>query len=219
MKQILIRSLLMGTFVLGMGACRSWAQDTLVICDFESYPNNLEGVVAVEGDGAPDWNDPNAINGWYYGEEVKGFDPANVYEGQVSFRCVNGGTSRPMESWATFYLLMGPVLDAEAFPAKIQSMDVSSYRNLRFWAKGAAGGEHLNVVFRDASAANNFPQARFDPFPQGMKPVWQEVVVPLLQVKNSVDLSQLVMVGIEFGTELGNKKGNIFYIDKVELVP
>lgn len=227
MQRVLVLSL-MAIFVLSPSV---WAEQqqgavavspqggVLVITDFETNPNNLGGIVAVEGDGAPDWNDPNAINGWYYSKEVAGFNPANVHSGNQSFRLVNGGTGRPLENWATFYLLMGPVMDPSTFPVKIKSFDVSGFSALHFWIKGDKGGERFNVIFRDSTAPNNFPQARFDPVPEGLKTTWQEVSVPIPQVSKFVDTHQVVMIGIEFGTNLGNKKGNIIYIDGIELLP
>ncbi len=192
---------------------------SLVITDFEKYPNLLGGDVAVEGDAACDWKDPGAINGWYYNREISGFTPDNVHGGLGSFRMVNGGTKRTMENWASFYLLLGPITDASTFPAKIKPLDVSAYSAFHFWIKGAKGGERFNVVFRDALAANNFPQAHFDPMPEGLKPVWQEVSIPVAQLGKFVDVHQLVFAGLEFGTNLGNKRGDIIFIDDVEFIP
>ena len=201
------------------GAPAQPSNASCVITDFETNPNNLGGIVAVEGDGAPDWNDPTATNGWYYSKEVAGFDPVHVHSGNQSFRLVNGGTKRPLENWSTFYMLMGPVMDPSTFPVKIKPFDLSGFSTLHFWIKGDKGGERFNVIFRDATAPNNFPQARFDPIPEGLKSTWQEVNVPIAQVGKFLDTHQVVMIGIEFGTNLGNKKGNIIYIDGIELLP
>ncbi len=213
---ILSAMLVLGSLALAPATFGETATSPLVLTTFETHPNNLGGDVAVEGDGACDWNDPKAINGWYYSKDLAGFDAANVHEGAQSFRLVNGGTNRPMENWSVFYLLTGPVLDPSTFPVKIKSVDVSGYGSFHFWVKGDKGGERMNVVFRDALAANNFPQARFDPFPEGLKTTWQEVTIPVAQIGKFCDTKQLVMVGVEYGKNLGNLKGNIIYIDEME---
>lgn len=225
MKRSLVCLSLVCLFLAGTGYAEEQAaapakiSAPLTVTGFEKHPNNLSGSVAVEGDGACDWKDPAALNGWYYSKEVAGFQPANVHSGSQSFRLVNCGTKKPVEDWATFYTLLGPVTDPSTFPVTIKPLDASVYSALHFWIKGAKGGERFNVVFRDASAESNFPQARFDPIPEGLKTEWQEVTIPVSQIGRSLDLKRLVMMGIEFGNNIGNKKGDVLYIDDIEFLP
>lgn len=192
-------------------------EETVVIADFESMPNNLGGDVGVYGDGEPNWQDPKGAHSWYYDPASVGYKEANVYKGQQSFRLRNGekGVSK---GWASFNLNLGVTLDTQVEPIKIQPLNVSSYNKLVFYVKGERGGEKFNVIFRDAHSTGYVPQARVTPLPDGCPEDWTRVEILLSKIAWKIDKEKLVSVGLEFGTNVGNRQGTVFYIDEFMFV-
>ena len=187
---------------------------TFIVADFESFPNNLGGNVGVFGGGEPDWDNKEVPHGWYYSKTTQGFTPKNVHAGGQSFRCVNG-YSVDRVRWATLSFDLGKIVDADVIPIRIKSLNVSAYKSLIFWVKGDRGGEMFRVFFRDGRAEDYFPQVTLEPFPGGISTQWTKVVIPLKRVVEYVDLTLLDQIGLEFGTNVGNAEGNIFYIDDI----
>ncbi len=187
-------------------------ENVLMIADFESYPNNLGGSVGVFGAAEPDWEKAEIPHSWYYGELTPNFSEKNVRRGGQSFMCANGFAKEKLR-WATFSVGLGKLVDTEAIPIKIDSLDVQAYNYFIFWIKGEKGGEKVTVAFRDGHAINDLPQAMLDPITEGASLEWKKVIVPLAEIKEKIDLSQLDQVILEFGLNRGNLEGNIFYID------
>lgn len=185
---------------------------TLLIADFESFPNNVGGSVGVFGAAEPNWENKAVPHGWYYGELEPGFKKEKVHGGGQSFMCVNGYAKEKLR-WATFSLGLGKLINSESTPIKIESLDARKYKYLIFWIKGEKGGEKVTVAFRDAHALTDMPQFTTDPLPEGATTEWKKVVVPLDPLTDKIDLSQLDQVILEFGLNRGNAEGNIFYID------
>lgn len=210
-----MRKIVVYFFILFLASGPLWAQESssLLISDFESYPNNLGGSVGVFGAAEPNWDNPNVPHSWYYGELEPGFQKENVRRGGQSFMCVNGFAKEKLP-WATFSLGLGKLVDSETTPIKIESLDVRPYNYLVFWVKGEKGGEKFTVAFRDAYAISDLPQFFVDPLPQGAPKRWQKVIVPLAPLADKIDLSQVDQVILEFGINRGNAEGNIFYVDE-----
>ncbi len=187
-------------------------ESTLVIADFESYPNNLGGSVGVFGAAEPNWEDTEAAHSWYYGELTPNYQDFNVRRGGQSFICTNGFAKEKLR-WATFSLGLGKLVDTESIPIKIESLDVRNFNYLVFWIKGKTGGEKVTIAFRDAHAINDLPQVTIDPKPEGLSKKWQKIVISLKELEEKIDLSKLDQVILEFGLNRGNNEGNIFYID------
>lgn len=187
-------------------------ENVLVIADFESYPNNLGGSVGVFGAAEPNWENTDVPHSWYYGELTPEYAKENVCRGGQSFMCANGFAKEKLR-WATFSLGLGKLVDTDAIPIKIESLDVRAYNYLIFWVKGEKGGEKVTVAFRDGNAINDLPQATVDPIPEGLSTKWKKVIIPLKEVADKVDLSKLDQVILEFGLNRENLEENVFYID------
>lgn len=198
--------------LLGPVAAAENEENTLLIADFESFPNNVGGSVGVFGAAEPNWENKQVPHGWYYGELEPAYKKENVHGGGQSFMCVNGYSKEKLR-WATFSLGLGKLVNSESTPVKIESLDARKFNYLIFWIKGDKGGEKFTVAFRDAHALTDTPQVSTDPLPQGATLQWQKVVVPLSPLKEKLDLSQLDQVVLEFGLNRGNNEGSIFYVD------
>lgn len=184
----------------------------IMVADFEGHPNNLGGQVGVYGDGEPDWNKPKDPHSWYYEPQLDDYSRKNVHGGAQSFRLVHGqkGISK---QWASFGVDLGADLDISVTPKKVKVLDVSRCKYFVCWVKGTKGGEKFKVLFRDAHAPSYMPQAKIDPMPKGCEKKWTQVVIPLKDIEDRVDLEKLVHVGFEFGINVGNKQGATFYTD------
>jgi len=189
------------------------AEEDLVVASFESLPNNLGGEIGVYGSLETDWQDTKTPFTWYYTFSTAGYDPKNVHGGKQSFRLVNGMGTKPEETWGSVGIDLGPVIDEKSTPEKIKSADVSNYSYLTFWLRGEKGGEHLEVLFRDANSTTYEPQVKYK-VPDATTE-WQEVVIPLDRLSKSVDLKTLVHIGFAFGNDVGNERGAIAYIDDI----
>lgn len=189
----------------------------ILIADFEGHPNCLNGEVGVYGDGEPDWSKPDDPHSWYLEPHLKDYKKSNVHSGAQCFRLVNGqkGVSK---RWASFGVDLGPDVDISMIPKKVKSLDISKFKYLVFWVKGEKGGEKFKVLFRDSHAPSYMPQAKINPFPKGCSTKWQQVVILLSEIKNSVDLKSMDHVGLEFGSNVGNPKLAIFYVDDFAFV-
>lgn len=185
----------------------------ILVADFEAYPNNLGGEMGLYGSLEPDWNDKNTPPSWYYDPKVAWYDPKNVHNGKQSFMLVNGLGTKPGETWGSVGIDLGPVMDPNAYPKKIAGIDVSKFKYLAFWVKGKKGGEHLEVIFRDSKAITYMPQVKRAV--NDATTEWQRVAVSLDDVAGQVDLTSLVHIGVAFGSDVGNKKGDIVYIDDI----
>lgn len=188
------------------------AEGELLVADFESWPNNLGGEIGVYGGLEPDWDTAATVPySWVYDPKVPDYDPSCVHKGYQSFRLVNGLGRNPAAEWGSFGMDLGPTTDITTIPKKVESLDVSGYRYFTFWAKGAKGGERMRVLFRDANALNYMPQTTHDLPP--LTAEWQKMAVPLSGIGGQVDLTRLDNIGIAFGNDAGNLKGDTAYVD------
>ena len=188
------------------------AEEDLIIADFEGWPNNVGGEMGVYGSLEPNWAKKETVPySWCYTPKTPMYTEENVYQGKQSWRLVNALGAKPDENWGSFAMDLGPTVDLTKEPKKIDSLDVSNYKYLTFWIKGKKGGEHLEVLFRDAHAPDYMPQVKYK-VPDATTE-WQKVVIPLSKIKNKVDLTKLDNIGIAFGPDVGNKKGAIIYMD------
>jgi len=200
------------TLSLMLGSRGICAGNDLVIADFEKWPNNLGGQMGVYGSLEPKWEDKATVPySWVYEPSVPGYSKDNVHSGKQSFRLVNGLGANATESWGSFGMDMGRVVDAVPVPVKMESKDVSGYKYLTFWVKGEKGGEHMEVTFRDANAVTYTPQFKYK-VPDATTN-WQKIVVPLDKIKGKVDLTALDNVSIAFGQDVSNDKGATVYLD------
>ena len=200
------------TFIAGFSGNALCAGNDLVIADFEKWPNNLGGQMGVYGSLEPKWEDKAKVPySWVYAPDVVGYSKDNVHSGKQSFRLVNGLGANAAESWGSFGMDMGRVVDAVPVPVKIESKDVSGYKYLTFWVKGEKGGEHMEVTFRDANAVTYTPQFKYK-IPDATTS-WQKIVVPLDKIKGKIDLTALDNVSIAFGQDVSNDKGPTVYLD------
>ena len=189
-----------------------YEDDSVMLADFEGWPNNLGGDIGVYGSLEPDWDMKDKIPySWVYEPVAPGYDSANVHDGNKSMRLVNALGTKPNESWGSFAMDMGPTIDTTVTPKKVHSFDASGFKYLTFWYKGTMGGEKIKVIMRDAHALSYMPQYEYAVDPATTE--WQKVVVPLTKAKKRIDLSVLDNVGISFGLDLGNRRGAIVYLD------
>lgn len=188
------------------------AEGEILIADFEGWPNNLGGETGVYGSLEPDWDKKlTTPYSWMYEAITPGYTPKNVHNGKQSFRLVNGLGAKPAETWGSFAMDLGPTIDLTVVPKKVESLDVSGYKYLTFWAKGEKGAEKMQLLIRDAHALNYMPQVKYS-LPD-LTTEWQKVVVPLEEICRQVDLTGLDNVGLAFGKDVGNMEGDIAYID------
>ncbi|MBN2190223.1 MAG: hypothetical protein JW728_03335 [Candidatus Aureabacteria bacterium] len=204
--------LIVSVFVLAVSACVFAEETELFVADFEGWPNNLGGEIGVYGSLEPNWEEKDTVPySWVYEPACAGYSVENIHDGKQSFRLVNAMGSKPSESWGSFSMNMGPTLDLTTMPITVDSKDVSAYKYFTFWVKGENGGEHIQILFRDANALNYMPQVKYS-VPDATKE-WKKVIVPLDEIKKKVDLKHLDNVGIAFGPDVGNTKGDTIYID------
>lgn len=184
----------------------------VMIADFESWPNNMGGEVGVYGALEPNWDDVAAVPySWVYEPIAPGYDIVNVYKGRQSFRLVNGLGLKPELMWGSFAMDLGPTTDLTVIPKKVESFDTSGYEYLAFWVKGEKGGERMELLIRDAHALNYMPQIKHK-LPDATTE-WQKVTVSLGQFKGRLDLTALDNVGLAFGKDVGNLKGEVIFVD------
>lgn len=184
----------------------------LLIADFEGHPNNLGGDVGVYGSLEPNWEDKATAYSWYYGPSTAGYDKANVHGGTQSFRLVNALGSKKTETWGSFSMDLGKTIDVAPVPKKVDSKDVTAFKYLTFWVKGAQGGEKMELLFRDSHAVSYMPQAKYKV--EDITAEWKKVSIPLDDIKKmGIDLKSLDNIGIAFGPDAGNAAGSIVYID------
>ena len=184
----------------------------VMIADFESHPNCLGGDVGVYGDGEPDWSKANNPHSWYYDQKSPHFNPNNIFSGQQSFLLINGEKGLK-NGWSSFSMNLGPTLNKETTPIEVQPLNVSSYQKLTFMVKGDKGGEKFNVIFRDSHAPDYIPQSRVTSLIAGAPKQWTKIEIPLSKFGWQVDLKNLTNIGIEFGSNLGNKQGAGIFLD------
>jgi hypothetical protein len=184
----------------------------ILVADFEGWPNNLGGEMGVYGALEPDWEKVNLYPySWVYEPIAQGYDPSNVHSGNNSFRLVNALGTKQDLVWGSFAMDLGPTIDLTVVPKKVESLDVSGYRYLTFWAKGEKGGEKMEFLIRDAHALNYNPQVKYK-LPD-LTSEWQKIVIALEEVSGKVDLTQFDNMGIGFGRDVGNMQGDVAYID------
>ena len=210
---------LISTFII-TAVCLASSQavfaDEFLIADFESWPNNVGGEMGVYGSLSPDWSKKATVPySWIYEKKTPGYSTANVKEGRQSFRLVHGLGSDSDCSWGSFGMNLGKVTDLTVEPVNVQPIDTERYIYLTFWVKGEKGGENAELSFRDARSISYMPQATYE-IPE-ITNQWQKVVVPLSEIEDMVDLSELVHVGIAFGGDVGNEPGAIIYVDDFRL--
>ncbi len=194
------------------GAGTAEAAQGVIIADFEGWPNNLGGEVGVFGALEPNWDDITTVPySWVYEAITPNYDPANVHSGNQSFRLVNGLGLNPELAWGSFAMDLGPTTDLTVIPKKVESFDASGYTFLTFWVKGEQGGEKMEMLMRDAHALNYMPQVKHK-LPDAT-PEWQKITVDLTQFKGQIDLTMLDNIGIAFGRDVGNLKGEVIFVD------
>lgn len=184
----------------------------VLIADFEGWPNNLGGEVGVYGSLEPNWDDIASVPySWVYETITPTYDIKNVHGGRQSFRLVNGLGLKPEETWGSFAMDLGPTTDLTVIPKRVESFDCSGFKYLVFWLRGEKGGERLQFLMRDAHALNYMPQVKHKLSDATTE--WQKVVIPLQQFSGKLDLAALDNIGIAFGRDVGNLKGEIVYLD------
>lgn len=187
------------------------AQET-IIADFEGWPNNLGGEIGVYGSLEPNWDDIATVPySWVYEPVTPGYNPANVHSGKQSFRLVNGLGLKPEITWGSFAMDLGPTTDLTVMPKKVESFNASGFKYITFWVKGEKGGEKMEFVGRDTHALNYMPQAKYK-LPDATTE-WQKITIPLSEISGKVDATALDNIGLAFGKDVGNVKGEVIYLD------
>lgn len=186
---------------------------SFLVADFEGEVSPLGGDFGPYGGAAPNYNDRDQIHSALYLSPLPDYSLENVFRGKGSYRLVNEMPVPRRELWASLGLNLGPLPNLQEIPGRIKPADVSAYRYLIFWAKGKNGGERIKVLFRDQHVPGYLPQYFVDPYPQILTTKWQKIVVPLENVAYKVDLTKLVHIGVEFGSWIGNLKGDVLYVD------
>lgn len=198
------------------------------ITDFEYHPNSLDGNVGAYGAiTGSEYTSERAYSGQKSYKLVFAKDVIWKPEHEVEYETTRHGTKKIKKvgaspklqkiDWAVFMLDMGPVLDANTHPVKIQPIDISRFRYLVFWVKGERGGEKFKIYFRDVHANTYDPQLILEPNIVVTKK-WEAVAVDLKRISRKIDIKNIVQIGLGFGKKDGNKLGNIMYVDNFILV-
>ena len=188
-------------------------QEGLWVANFEQPFSLLGGEIVPYGGAQSNFNNRDQVHSSLYNPDKKGYFINNVFRGTGSYRLVNEIPVSNQNAWASLSIDLIPPDQMQLKPNQRVGIDVSKYRYLIFWAKGEHGGERLKVIFRDARSPDFLPQVMIDPYPQILTKEWRKMVVPLNQVSNEVHLSQLIQIGIEIGSWLGNLPGDTLYVD------
>lgn len=211
MKRILLTLLILNLLLAVSLASPLSRAPQVLITDFEVTPGYLGGKPEIWGSAYP-------LSGFMslFSSE---FNPRFVHTGSTSFKLVN--SPRTKENWGSFSINLGPILDATTFPITVRTLDVSHYKYFTFWIRGEKGGEHFKVIFRDAHSKSYLPTLNYTPPNNVVTADWKQIDVPLHQLdpfsekyeKRELDLTQLVVVGVEFGDNTGNARGDTLFLD------
>lgn len=185
----------------------------LWIADFEQELSLLNGEMVPYGSAKGNFNDRTTVHSALYNPELSDYSVNNVFRGKGSFRLINEMPVPKQEHWGSLAISLVPLEELRKGSKSTIGVDVSQYRYLLFWAKGHVGGERIKVLFRDGHVPGYLPQVMVDPYPMILTKEWQKIVVPLNQVSYKVDLTNIVQIGVEFGSWLGNLKGDMLYVD------
>lgn len=183
----------------------------ILITDFEETPGYLGGKAEIWGSAYPLSNFMTVYSA--------DFNPRYVHTGSTSYKLVNSPRAR--ENWGSMSINLGPVIDAKTEPITIRPVNVSHYKYFSFWIRGQSGGERFRVIFRDAHSKSYLPTINFVPKNNMATTEWRRVDVPLHNLspfsqkyeKRDLDLTQLVVVGVEFGDNTGNPRSSTLFID------
>jgi len=212
-KAVLAAAFVCILFLAPHAAAEADATESVVIADFEGWPDNLGGDIGVYGSLEPAWDMMETVPySWVYEPKTPGYTTENVHDGNKSFRLVTGTGTKPKESWGSFAMDMGPTVDIKVVPKKVKSFDASGFRYITFWLKGARGGEKMKVIMRDSHALDYMPQYK-SPSAITATTEWQKIVIPLSRVGKSIDLKSIDNLGIAFGMDEGNRRGSTIYVD------
>ena len=210
-KKIFMAVFLAALTAFFSGVVMAQEEDT-VVANFEGWPNNLGGEMGVYGSLEPNWDDIASVPySWVYETITPGYSTTNVHGGRQSFRLVNALGLKPEVTWGSFAMDLGPTTDLTVVPKKVESFDVSGYKYLAFWVKGEKGGEKMEFLMRDAHALNYMPQVKHK-LPDATTE-WQKIAVELGQFKGKIDLTALDNIGLAFGKDVGNFRGEVIFLD------
>ncbi len=93
-------------------------------------------------------------------------------------------------------------------------IDLSDYKALTFWIKGAAGGENLRVGLKDSSY-NESKVLIEDYLSSGVTASWQKVVIPLSAFRQVSNRTAMDSISFSFYNNLGNPTSGAVYVDEV----
>lgn len=189
-------------------------KDYLIVADFESLPNNLGGGIFVWADLEPDWKNLGNIYSWIYEPSTPGFDYENVHSGIRALRLVNGLGKYHDIGWGMACVTVGSITDLKSNTKFVSSQDVSKYRYLILWAKPVQGEEELRIFLRDGHS-DDYKGKPVYTTQNLKKEEWQRMAIDLENIKNEVDLTNLVTINISFGSQEKNPKGAIIYLDDI----
>ncbi len=144
------------------------------------------------------------------------------YEGTLGLLMdYNIGTIGGSPGWVGYWTFMGPDAnpDTEEYEAgdwdddgKL-GYDVTEYKDIRLWVKGAEVGQKFKVELADVNDGKHAPHIQVVPgFSNGVSTAYQEVVIPLY-VFTGVDLTRLKQVNIIFDDP--DSPSGIIYIDLI----
>ncbi len=126
------------------------------------------------------------------------YDTLNKYEGLAGLKLTYNRAS----SWVGYWTFMTPAGESDTF-----GRDVSAYKDLKVWVKGAAGGENFKIELKDAN--NNKVQSRV--LTAGS--AFEEKVIPLSDF-SGIDLAYLKQISLIF--DQAPSAGTI-YLDCIRL--
>ncbi len=137
-------------------------------------------------------------------------NPDNVY-GRVGYSLKLTYNVSPIDSFSGYW-------------SKLEGADLSEYKYISFWIKGAAGGEYLKVEFKNNSADSNQNKAWVyidDYLEGGVTTEWKKVVIPLdafLNINDWKDMKELIFTFENYQSRMNSRplKGTV-YIDNIIL--
>ena len=91
---------------------------------------------------------------------------------------------------------------------------------IRFFAKGARGGENIAVALKDQENIQAFLKGKYYPFKQGLTSNWQRAEIRLSEVVKDFDAKNVTDLRFDFGSkDTENKPGDVIFVKDLEWIP
>jgi hypothetical protein len=165
------------------------AENEIVVADFDSgeKPNNIGGDFGA-------WNkDPTDFSQGC----TESFDSVNRHGDKGFAMKLDYSVESKNPAYNGFWMLL-------------QNMDASKYDNISFWVKGDAKAGYTTVFKIELKNAAK-QVGRY--YVTNVTDQWQEIVVPLKDIKGITDFSNLTEFVIVFEDRIASNKRGVIYID------